>query len=175
MICPHCNQNLLRKERGDRTCSTCKQRFALEPKESTYGLHDLRLLKLVEKLSAGRGLYSTVTQLRYTAARRRLPNLKEAYWTIVGSWVAIVVVPTYLLSILVGAALGSSRWWMIPLCGLLVLVIGLAVIRASWPLLRSARTSGCRSATKHSETTYSIRGHRCTAGCLPGSCTSRGS
>jgi hypothetical protein len=110
--------------------------FRLETKESTYGLHDLRLLKLVEKLSAGRGLYSTVTQLRYTAARRRLPSLKEAYWTIVGSWVAIVVVPTYLLSILVGAALGSSRWWMIPLCGLLVLVIGLAVIRASWPLLR---------------------------------------
>lgn len=136
MICPHCSENLLRRERTDRRCPKCTRPFALEPKECPYALHDLRLRKLSEKLSAGRGLSSTATQLRYAAARRRLPSLKEAYWTIVGSWVAIVVVPTYIGSIVSGAILSNSGWWKVPVFGLLVLVIGLAVIRASWPLLR---------------------------------------
>ncbi|MEE2060213.1 hypothetical protein [Rhodococcus artemisiae] len=137
MICPHCSENLLRRERSDRTCSKCTRRFALEPKESPFALHDLRLQKLADRLSAGRGLYVTVTQLRYAAARRRLPSLNEGYWTIVGTWVALVLIPTYILSIIGGAALSMSKWWLIPLLGLLVVIVGLVVIYACRPLIRS--------------------------------------
>jgi hypothetical protein len=72
MICPHCSQNLLRRERGGRRCSKCHQPFALDPKISPLGLHDIRLRKLAERLGGGRGLRYTPVQLWYAAGRTRL-------------------------------------------------------------------------------------------------------
>lgn len=74
MICPHCAQNLLHRERGGRRCSKCRREFALEPKESPFGLHDVRIRKLVERLQDGRGLRYTAEQLWYAAGRVKLPD-----------------------------------------------------------------------------------------------------
>ncbi|MET7768093.1 hypothetical protein [Nocardia sp. NPDC005366] len=79
MICPHCNANLLRKERGDRRCSKCRRVFALEPKESVLGLHDMRVRKLAERLGDGRNLRYTLPQLWYAASRRQLPDLRKKF------------------------------------------------------------------------------------------------
>lgn len=79
MICPHCSQNLLRRERGDRRCSKCRRVFALEPKESVLGLHDIRVRKLAERLGDGRNLRYTTPQLWYAASRRKLPDLRAKY------------------------------------------------------------------------------------------------
>ncbi|MBF6132319.1 hypothetical protein IU501_04835 [Nocardia otitidiscaviarum] len=74
VICPHCSANLLRRERGDRRCSTCGRSFALEPKESPLGLHDLRLRRLVDRLRDERELRYTAAQLWYAASRTKLPD-----------------------------------------------------------------------------------------------------
>lgn len=73
MICPHCEKSLRHTERGGRTCSVCKRTFALEPKDNTLRLHDVRMRKLIEKLGDGEGLRYTPTQLWYAAARTRTP------------------------------------------------------------------------------------------------------
>jgi hypothetical protein len=70
MICPHCNRNLKQKERTGRTCSHCRKRFALDPKENTLLLHDLRLRKLAAKLSEDGKYRFTAAQLHHAAARK---------------------------------------------------------------------------------------------------------
>ncbi|WP_019929941.1 hypothetical protein [Nocardia sp. BMG111209] len=65
---------MLRKERTGRRCSKCRKVFALEPKESPLGMHDVRLHKLAEQLGDGRGLAYTITQLWYAAGRKKLPD-----------------------------------------------------------------------------------------------------
>jgi hypothetical protein len=73
MICPHCAKSLQRKERGDRTCPHCHQRFALEPKENALVLHDRRVQALAAKLSENTYAYTT-TQLWYAVIRKRMPG-----------------------------------------------------------------------------------------------------
>lgn len=77
MICPHCQANLLYRERSGRKCSRCKREFALEPKQNSFRLHDIRFKKLVEKLSVENTLYYTPEQLRYQAARKVIPTLRK--------------------------------------------------------------------------------------------------
>ncbi|WP_153343568.1 hypothetical protein [Nocardia aurantia] len=69
----------MRKERSGRRCSKCRREFALEPKESPFGLHDLRMRQLAEKLGDGRGLRYTTTQLWYAAGRKKLPDPQKRY------------------------------------------------------------------------------------------------
>jgi hypothetical protein len=96
VICPHCNTNLLRKERGGRRCSKCRRVFALEPKESPLGLHDIRMRKLAERLGDGRGLRYTPTQLWYAAARKKIPDAYRHFRRVrIGISIAIVVIGFY--------------------------------------------------------------------------------
>lgn len=73
VICPHCGKDARYRERGRGTCPVCKRAFALEPKENTLRLHDVRMRKLIDKLGNGEGLRYTPAQLWYAAARNRTP------------------------------------------------------------------------------------------------------
>lgn len=79
MICPHCDKTLLRRQRPDKRCVHCERRFALEPKENALTLHDVRMRKLADKLSAGGQLRYTMPQLWWTASRARIKAPEEAY------------------------------------------------------------------------------------------------
>ena len=72
MICPHCNRNVKRKERTNNVCGSCKKRFALEPKENTLNLHDVRMMKLSTHLGNDGGYRFTTTQLWYAASRKAI-------------------------------------------------------------------------------------------------------
>lgn len=80
MICPHCDQNLLRRERTDRRCGKCEKRFALEPKENALRLHDKRVHRLVERVGDNGRVRYTPDQLWYAACRGRLE--------VPGAWLA---------------------------------------------------------------------------------------
>jgi hypothetical protein len=69
MICPHCGEDLLYRERGGRKCSKCKRPFAFEPKRDPFHLNDVRFRKITNKLSQNNTLNYTVNQLRYQLAR----------------------------------------------------------------------------------------------------------
>ncbi|MFX0579995.1 hypothetical protein [Nocardia nepalensis] len=128
MICPHCNANLLRKERGGRRCSTCKREFALEPKESPLGLHDIRVRKLAERLGDGRGLRYTSMQLWYAAGRKKVPDEQRVFKRVrIGVSVAIVVVAFFMM---VSGAVPAGV--VIPL-GALVLALALVGLQSARP------------------------------------------
>lgn len=97
VICPRCNAELLRRERPDRKCSKCDRTFALEPKLTPAGLHDLRVLKLADKLSDGGRFQYTLTQFMLATARRRLPEITRVHGNVIGAWVILVVIVTYIL------------------------------------------------------------------------------
>ncbi|WP_280435747.1 hypothetical protein [Nocardia carnea] len=135
MICPHCSENLLRRERTDHRCSKCGREFALDPKAEPLGLHDLRLRSLTERLTAGRGLSATVTQLWYAAARRQLPGLDRHVGGTAGTWVGLVVLVTYILCLISGIQgwSGAFVFWKVILYGALALVAGMVVIYSCRP------------------------------------------
>lgn len=78
MICPHCNQNVLYKERSGLKCSKCEREFAFEPKTHQLGLHDVRFRKAITKLSddpnGGDKLYFTSGQMLHFLSRKKLKN-----------------------------------------------------------------------------------------------------
>lgn len=136
MICPHCNANLRRRDRPERRCSKCAKEFALEPKQAPLQLHDLRVRALTERLAAGRDLSATITQLRYAAARRRLPSLDRRAETAGGIWVGLTAVCSYVLFILSITGVIGPPFWMVILGGVIVGFAGSAVISRCRPLLR---------------------------------------
>jgi hypothetical protein len=69
MICPHCSQNLLRKERVGNTCSKCRRGFVTDPRTNSLGLSDVRILRISDRLTGGGRLVVSVHQL-WAAARR---------------------------------------------------------------------------------------------------------
>ncbi|MGW5313316.1 hypothetical protein ACWEQ0_25935 [Nocardia thailandica] len=134
MICPHCSQNLLRRERGNRTCSKCRRVFALEPKESPLGLHDIRVRTLAERLGDGGRLRYTLPQLWYAAARKRLPDPRKTFTALrIGLTVPLIVLT------IVAAAIGS---WPVPA----VLAAGAGLIVAAQLALSAVRPRYLRSA-----------------------------
>ncbi|WP_067650299.1 hypothetical protein [Nocardia harenae] len=107
MICPHCQTSLLYRQRPNRVCSSCGRPFALEPKESPFRLHDLRLRRLAEKLSDGRGLLYTGPQLYFAAGRKTLPSTGRHYhFAAVGYSVLIGIIGVVLL--LIGVPVGPG-------------------------------------------------------------------
>jgi hypothetical protein len=72
VICPHCQRNLLRKQRNRRRCTFCRKEFAFEPKANKLGLHDVRIRKLASKLGDDGRLRFTVAQFWYAASRKKL-------------------------------------------------------------------------------------------------------
>ncbi|MEV7617708.1 hypothetical protein [Streptomyces sp. NPDC089799] len=72
MICPHCERNLLRKERTGNICSHCKRAYALDPKTNTLRLNDLRVLRIATGLTDGGRIHVTPGQLWYALSRKRI-------------------------------------------------------------------------------------------------------
>lgn len=72
MICPHCEKNLLRKERPNNTCSHCRRTYALDPKTNSLGLSDLRVRRIVAKVTEEGRISVVPDQLWYALSRRRL-------------------------------------------------------------------------------------------------------
>lgn len=72
MICPHCEKDLLRKERPDNTCSKCNRRYALDPKTNPLRLNDLRVRRVLAKLTDEGRLPCAPGQLWYALSRNSL-------------------------------------------------------------------------------------------------------
>lgn len=72
MICPHCERNLLRKERTGNICSHCKRRYALDPKTNPLRLSDLRVRRIVTVLTDNGRIPVTPGQLWYALSRKRI-------------------------------------------------------------------------------------------------------
>lgn len=72
MICPHCERNLLRKERTGNICSHCKRRYALDPKTNSLRLSDLRVRRIADGLTDNGRIRVTPGQLWYALSRKRL-------------------------------------------------------------------------------------------------------
>ncbi|WP_185922062.1 hypothetical protein [Streptomyces sp. WAC06614] len=72
MICPHCEKNLLQKERAGNVCSHCRRRYALDPKTNPMKLHDLRVRRVVQQLQGDGEVAVTTGQLWYALARKQV-------------------------------------------------------------------------------------------------------
>lgn len=72
MICPHCEHQLLRKERPGNRCAYCRRLYALDPKTNTLGLSDLRVRRVMAALSAEGHVAVAPGQLWYALSRRSL-------------------------------------------------------------------------------------------------------
>ncbi|MFJ4922813.1 hypothetical protein [Streptomyces sp. NPDC088725] len=72
MICPHCSQNVLQRERTGRVCGKCRRAFAFDPKTDALRLSDLRVRKLSQKLTAEGQITVTVGQLWGALARKAM-------------------------------------------------------------------------------------------------------
>ncbi|MFG3054098.1 hypothetical protein ACGFZP_24515 [Kitasatospora sp. NPDC048239] len=73
MICPHCQSNLLQRQRTGRTCSSCRKKFALDPKVDGVGLHDVRIRRTTTRLTDEGRLVCTVDQVRWALESRGRP------------------------------------------------------------------------------------------------------
>jgi hypothetical protein len=142
MICPHCYGSLLRKERSDRRCSKCRRDFALEPKQSPLGLHDVRVQKLAEKLSGGRDLWYSLPQLWYAAARGKLPDPGKRFGGIRGG-VGFAIIVVSIIIVLTGAI---NR--------LLATVLAILVFTLTQLALRAVRPRFVRTARIAIPVTY---------------------
>ncbi|MFF9864727.1 hypothetical protein ACF1G0_04795 [Streptomyces sp. NPDC013953] len=72
MICPHCARDLRRTERTGNVCGHCRRSYALDPKTNPLGLHDLRVRRVVARLTRAGEIRVTPGQLWYALSRRRL-------------------------------------------------------------------------------------------------------
>ncbi|MFE6286173.1 hypothetical protein [Streptomyces sp. NPDC057877] len=72
MICPHCEQSLLRRERPANVCGKCGRTYALDPKTNPLRLHDLRVRRVTRKLTRDGQVPCTPDQLWYALSRRSL-------------------------------------------------------------------------------------------------------
>ncbi|MBW5483823.1 hypothetical protein [Streptomyces bambusae] len=72
MICPHCEKNLLRKERTGNTCSHCHRRYALDPKTNPLALNDLRIRRVVHRITDEGRISVSTGQLWYALSRKRI-------------------------------------------------------------------------------------------------------
>ncbi|MGP3690106.1 hypothetical protein ACTVZO_36330 [Streptomyces sp. IBSNAI002] len=71
MICPHCERNLLRKERTGNICGHCKRRYALDPKTNSLRLSDLRVRRITDALTENGRIRIAPGQLWYALSRKR--------------------------------------------------------------------------------------------------------
>jgi hypothetical protein len=126
VICPYCNKNLRARQRQGRACAYCRRQYALDPKTNVIRLHDLKVRRLAEKLSAG-GLCYTPTQLRYAASRKvinasapPLLGFGNGLWFLAVSVIIVIV------------ALPSGSAGVSIILGVVGLVVVLIVILHRW-------------------------------------------
>ncbi|MBB5939726.1 hypothetical protein [Streptomyces zagrosensis] len=89
MICPHCEKSLLRKERPNNVCSNCKRRYALDPKTNPLQISDLRIRRVMTKLTDEGRVPCTPGQLWYALSRKSLRS-KRTESGCVALFVAVV-------------------------------------------------------------------------------------
>jgi hypothetical protein len=99
MMCPHCGVGLRQGSRTGRRCAFCGKTFAFDPRDSPLRLNDLRLRRVIERLSDGGKLRYTMTQLWYGASRKTIlkgPGIHldswagGIFWVLAGSLVLSV-------------------------------------------------------------------------------------
>ena len=71
MICPHCQKNLLRRQRTNSKCTYCDRVFAFDPKTNDLQLHDVKVRRQAARLAEG-GLSFTPRQLWYAVSRSKV-------------------------------------------------------------------------------------------------------
>jgi DNA-directed RNA polymerase subunit RPC12/RpoP len=91
MICPHCNADLLYKERPGYRCSRCRKNFAFDPKLNPLRMHDIRLKKIIAKVSTEGTLAYTPAQLWYQSARKNVSEQKAGLSCITFTIIAAVI------------------------------------------------------------------------------------
>ncbi|MBB5939725.1 hypothetical protein [Streptomyces zagrosensis] len=100
MTCPHCQAQLLRKERTGSVCSRCRKRFALDPREHGRGMHDLRIRRRVQqvtqdgrvRVTLGQLWYLTLTDSLYWGPSDAKGTPPRTRWLITGSLAAALTV-----------------------------------------------------------------------------------
>src|SRR5688500_12579764 len=80
MTCPHCRENLRRRERVGRRCVRCGREFALDPQTAPFRLNDLHLREVARRLSHNGLLRFTTAQL-YHAVQPPAPAVLPAPYT----------------------------------------------------------------------------------------------
>lgn len=136
MICPHCNKNLLQRQRSNATCTYCTRRFAFDPKTNSLGLHDLRVRRLAEKLRAG-GLFYTPRQLWYAASRKKVTEpVRPLNGCGCGLFIALTI-----LVVIIGTTVRPKEGVLIGLiAGAVVLLAGGNILFAILRPIFAART-----------------------------------
>ncbi len=108
MKCPHCEQDVKYRERSGRKCSKCGREFALDPRDHPLRLHDLRMRRIADALSADGTLRYNAAQLWYAAARKHLTS-----WDGRGSvsWGCLAFALALIVAILaITGAIGDGGW-----------------------------------------------------------------
>ncbi|WP_055599855.1 hypothetical protein [Streptomyces aureus] len=88
MICPHCERNLLRKERTGNRCTHCNRPYALDPKTNPLRLNDLRVRRITTALTDGGRIEIVPDQLWYALSRKRLRDSEFGQGCMGGAFVA---------------------------------------------------------------------------------------
>ncbi|WP_406054888.1 hypothetical protein OG462_05240 [Streptomyces sp. NBC_01077] len=87
MICPHCERNLLRKERTGNRCTHCNRSYALDPKTNPLRLNDLRVRRITAALSDEGRIGIVPEQLWYALSRKRLRDSEFGQGCLGGAFV----------------------------------------------------------------------------------------
>ncbi|MER5312814.1 hypothetical protein ABT034_34155 [Streptomyces sp. NPDC002773] len=74
MICPHCEHDLLRRERTGNRCSRCSKQYALDPKTNPLRLNDLRVRRITAALTDEGRIGIVPDQLWYALSRKRIKD-----------------------------------------------------------------------------------------------------
>lgn len=134
MICPHCNQNITYRQRGNRRCGLCKQEFALEPRTLPLRLHDLRFKKLVAKFSDNGRLFYTASQLHHYLSRKAVAEQKPCS-------IGYAIAPAAVIGLFVSLALSIK-------VGLVLALLSLGI---GWRYIRPFRPQLPMKAAQFSE------------------------
>ncbi|MFE9132753.1 hypothetical protein [Streptomyces sp. NPDC007355] len=124
MICPHCEHNLLRRERPGNRCSRCGRQYALDPKTNPLRLNDLRVRRVTAALTEEGRIGIVPDQLWYALSRKRLRDGEFASGCLGAAALAGVVAT-------VAALVSEIPHLLLVTAAMLVVGLGVAVARAS--------------------------------------------
>lgn len=127
MKCPHCQAELRYRERSNRTCSKCRQPFALEPRANGFKLHDLGLRDLLNRLSHNGTIRITSEQVLGALLRRR--QAKKSGFPC-GLYILATIVAAFLFGI-INTALNIPTFFIIIPVIFAWIITGYLVSRAS--------------------------------------------
>ncbi|MCX5231603.1 hypothetical protein [Streptomyces sp. NBC_00233] len=123
MICPHCERNLLRKERTGNRCTHCKRSYALDPKTNPLRLNDLRVRRITTALTDGGRIGIVPDQLWYALSRKRLRDSEFGQGCMGGAFVVAGFVTVI-------AFFAEAPVLLIGSAALLLIGLGISVARA---------------------------------------------